>query len=91
MISKEGHHNPPTCADIPLQEAVSLGARDIYVIPTAPLQVERLLAQEWWRETGNELIVHIAAPPSVHIPLVTFAAPHCWSSSFTPVRSLGSN
>jgi NTE family protein len=29
-------------ADVPLREAILLGARDLYVLPTAPLQVERL-------------------------------------------------
>jgi len=57
-------------ADVPVRQAVSLGARDLYVLPTAPSQVARL--GEWARAAdadANGAIVRVIPPPDVHIPL----------------------
>jgi NTE family protein len=58
-------------ADIPLSEAIRLGARNLYVLPTAPLQVERLRARiDASSASANleGLSVRIVQPPRVHMP-----------------------
>jgi len=57
-------------ADVPVRQALSLGARDIYVLPTAPLQVASL-ARETLRaaESGDGPIVRVIPPPDMHIPM----------------------
>ena len=59
-------------ADVPVREAVSLGARDLYVLPTAPAQVTTLME----RTSASGIIdgvdgptVHVVPPPDTHIPL----------------------
>jgi predicted acylesterase/phospholipase RssA len=59
-------------ADVPLQQAVALGAREIYVLPTAPAQVAALVRQGAacdTSESGRGTIVHVIPPPETHIPL----------------------
>ena len=59
-------------ADVPLMEAILLGARDLYVLPTAPLQVERLRARiDTWSAVAEleDVTVRIVTPPRVHVPL----------------------
>ncbi|HTX01927.1 MAG TPA: patatin-like phospholipase family protein [Acidimicrobiales bacterium] len=59
-------------ADIPLREALALGAQELYVIPTAPLQVERLLRQEPSISSAggpDGSTVRIVTPPRVRVPL----------------------
>jgi NTE family protein len=58
-------------ADIPVREAIALGARDIYVLPTAPLQVTRWLARPVLREIEGieSSTLHIVPPPVVRVPL----------------------
>jgi predicted acylesterase/phospholipase RssA len=59
-------------ADVPLQQAVALGARAIYVLPTAPAQVAALVRQGEACDTtegGGATIVHVIPPPETHIPL----------------------
>jgi NTE family protein len=58
-------------ADVPLRQAVSLGARDLYVLPTAPKQIETLLEQSpgcGTTDRPGRPTVRILAPPDVHIP-----------------------
>ncbi|HUZ21589.1 MAG TPA: patatin-like phospholipase family protein [Acidimicrobiales bacterium] len=59
-------------ADTPVREAVSLGARNLYVLPTVPLQVARLVAQLSSDGHGDRAAlptVRILPPPDLHIPL----------------------
>jgi NTE family protein len=59
-------------ADVPLQQAVALGAREIYVLPTAPAQVVALVRQGAacsGGEGADPLIVHVIPPPVTRIPL----------------------
>jgi NTE family protein len=59
-------------ADVPLQQAVALGAREIYVLPTAPAQVAALIRQGATCDAGEGLdrpIVHVIPPPVTRIPL----------------------
>jgi NTE family protein len=59
-------------ADVPLREAVALGGQDLYVIATAPLQVERLGQQDPSIPTDpsrDGLRVRVFSPPSVRVPL----------------------
>jgi len=59
-------------ADLPLREAILLGARDLYVLPTAPLQVERLRGRiDTWSAVAEleDLSVRLVTPPRVHVPL----------------------
>jgi predicted acylesterase/phospholipase RssA len=59
-------------ADIPLQQAVALGAREIYVLPTAPAQVAALVWQGATCETSvgaDRPVVHVIAPPEARVPL----------------------
>jgi predicted acylesterase/phospholipase RssA len=59
-------------ADIPIRQAVSLGAREIYVLPTAPTQVAALvqeIADGTAEEGADELIVRVVPPPELHIPM----------------------
>jgi predicted acylesterase/phospholipase RssA len=62
-------------AKVPLREAVALGGRELYVIPKAPLQVERLRRQVAERPlTGAEdLAVHLVEPPNAHLRSVICA------------------
>ena len=57
-------------ADVPVCQALSLGARDLYVLPTAPSQVatlaERARAAD---DDANGAIVRVIPPPDVRIPL----------------------
>jgi NTE family protein len=59
-------------ADIPLQQALALGARELYVLPTAPAQVAALVHQGATCDTdegGERPIVHVIPPPAMHVPL----------------------
>jgi NTE family protein len=59
-------------ADVPLQQAIALGAREIYVLPTAPAQVaalERQGATCDLVEGADRPIVHVIPPPVTRIPL----------------------
>jgi predicted acylesterase/phospholipase RssA len=59
-------------ADVPLQQAIALGAREIYVLPTAPAQVAALVRQGAAcdaSESARGTIVHVIPPPETHIPL----------------------
>jgi NTE family protein len=59
-------------ADVPLREAILLGARDLYVLPTAPLQVERLRRRiGTWSALAelHNVSVRIVTSPRVHVPL----------------------
>jgi NTE family protein len=59
-------------ADVPLQQAIALGAREIYVLPTAPAQVaalERQGATCDLAEGADRPIVHVIPPPVTHIPM----------------------
>jgi predicted acylesterase/phospholipase RssA len=59
-------------ADVPLQQAVAVGAREIYVLPTAPAQVAALVRQGAAcdsSESARGTIVHVIPPPETHIPL----------------------
>jgi predicted acylesterase/phospholipase RssA len=54
-------------ADVPVRQALSLGARDVYVLPTAPIQVAAI-AHELPPETEGQ-VVRVIPPPDLHIPL----------------------
>jgi predicted acylesterase/phospholipase RssA len=56
-------------ADVPLQEALALGARDIYVLATTPLQVGRAIAH-LTPGTNNEErpTIRFLTPPPVRVP-----------------------
>jgi NTE family protein len=59
-------------ADVPLQQAVALGAREIYVLPTAPAQVAALIRQGATCDQAagaDRPIVHVIPPPVTRIPL----------------------
>ena len=59
-------------ADIPLRQALSLGARDLYVLPTAPAQVAAWVEQPVDREASDPsdgLTVRVVPPPAIHVPL----------------------
>jgi len=59
-------------ADVPLRQALSLGARNVYVLPTAPLQVAALaeVVPPYDTATGDGgTIVRVVPPPDMHIPL----------------------
>jgi NTE family protein len=59
-------------ADVPLQQAVALGARELYVLPTAPAQVAALERQGATCDAGEGVdrpIVHVIPPPVTRIPL----------------------
>jgi predicted acylesterase/phospholipase RssA len=59
-------------ADVPLREAILLGATDLYVLPTAPLQVEGLRGRiDAWSAVAEleDVAVRIVTPPRVHVPL----------------------
>ncbi len=59
-------------ADVPLQQAIALGARELYVLPTAPAQVAALVRQGAACDTGDGTdrpIVHVIPPPAMHVPL----------------------
>jgi predicted acylesterase/phospholipase RssA len=59
-------------ADVPLQQAVALGAREIFVLPTAPAQVAALVRQGAACDASEDAqgtIVHVIPPPEMHIPL----------------------
>ncbi len=59
-------------ADVPLQQAIALGAREIYVLPTAPAQVAALIRQGATCDTDegtDRPIVHVIPPPEARIPL----------------------
>jgi predicted acylesterase/phospholipase RssA len=59
-------------ADVPVRQAVSLGARDLYVLPTAPSQVATLVDQTSTSgrvEGVDGSIVHVIPPPDTRIPL----------------------
>jgi predicted acylesterase/phospholipase RssA len=57
-------------ADVPVRQALSLGARDLYVLPTGPLQVASLAREALrYAETGDGPIVRVIPPPDMRIPL----------------------
>jgi predicted acylesterase/phospholipase RssA len=59
-------------ADVPVREALALGARDLYVLPTAPAQVDSLREQSaaCGKLEGTDVpTVHVVPPPDMHIPL----------------------
>jgi predicted acylesterase/phospholipase RssA len=60
-------------ADVPLRQAVSLGARELYVLPTAPAQVVSLCGEarpgSAAVKESEQPIVRVIPPPALHIPL----------------------
>lgn len=59
-------------ADVPLHQAVSLGARDVYVLPTTPLQVATLEDVGTNNEAAERVdgpVVRVISPPEVRIPM----------------------
>jgi NTE family protein len=59
-------------ADVPVRQALSLGARDLYVLPTSPSQVARLAERPRPAEADADAdgaIVRVIPPPAVHVPL----------------------
>jgi NTE family protein len=66
-------------ADVPLRQAIGLGARDLYVLPTAPAQITTLVQQCGVGSAGDGASadtaradhpnVHLIPPPALHIPL----------------------
>jgi predicted acylesterase/phospholipase RssA len=60
-------------ADVPLRQAVSLGARELYVLPTAPAQVAHLCADVGTdgaaADDAAQPVVRVIPPPALHIPL----------------------
>jgi predicted acylesterase/phospholipase RssA len=60
-------------ADVPLRQAVSLGARELYVLPTAPAQVVNLCGEAGQGsaavEDSEPPVVRVIPPPVLHIPL----------------------
>jgi predicted acylesterase/phospholipase RssA len=59
-------------ADVPVGQALSLGARDLYVLPTAPLQVAMLQEQATSCPAdahGDQPVVRVIPPPELHIPM----------------------
>ena len=59
-------------ADIPIRQAISLGARDLYVLPTAPTQVAAWVQEAAdcdATERAGRPIVRVVTPPEVHIPM----------------------
>lgn len=56
-------------ADVPLDQAVALGARNLFVLATARAQVERMQAQTLPGDTDDAPVVHVMPPPDVHVPL----------------------
>jgi predicted acylesterase/phospholipase RssA len=57
-------------ADVPVRQALSLGAHDLYVLPTAPLQVATLARQTLrYAETDDGPVVRVIPPPDMRIPL----------------------
>jgi NTE family protein len=55
-------------ADIPLRQAVALGAREIYVLPTAPAQVAALPECDL-PDSPDRPVVRVIPPPATHIPM----------------------
>lgn len=58
-------------ADVPLEQALELGGRDLYVLPTAPLQVARiqnLLPPSGAEPAEDSPRIRIVAPPELHVP-----------------------
>jgi len=68
-------------ADVPVRQAVSLGARDLYVLPTAPMQVATLEQEAGdcdaidrddrvdGAHRADRAVVRVIPPPQVHIPM----------------------
>ncbi len=57
-------------ADVPVDQALALGARDIYVLPTAPVQVAALARQTTPDDGKSEgPTIRVIPPPLMHIPL----------------------
>ena len=60
-------------ADVPLRQAVSLGARELYVMSTAPAQVVDLCGEvrpgSAAAEESEPPVVRVIPPPALHIPL----------------------
>ncbi len=56
-------------ADVPVRQAVFLGARELYVLPTAPLQVARMLEQPLPDPPCRPPVVHVMTPPDVRVAL----------------------
>jgi NTE family protein len=59
-------------ADVPLQQAVALGARELFVLPTAPAQVATLIrkgASCAAPDGAARPTIHVVPPPETHIPL----------------------
>ena len=59
-------------ADVPVREALTLGAHDLYVLPTAPAQVATLVEQTAACGTIAGVdgpTLHVVPPPDMHIPL----------------------
>jgi len=56
-------------ADIALREAAALGASEVYVLATAPLQVTRVISElASWASKATSLAVHVITAPSLHLP-----------------------
>jgi predicted acylesterase/phospholipase RssA len=56
-------------ADIPVRQALSLGARELYVLPTAPAQLAALDDDALEGVDSGDAVVHVIPPPTLHIPL----------------------
>jgi NTE family protein len=89
-------------ADVPLTEAIFLGARNLYVLPTAPLQVQRLRARVGASSMLGDsegISVRIVPPPRVHVPLgdlrksprlieLGYSRAKDWSSAGSPLEAI---
>jgi predicted acylesterase/phospholipase RssA len=56
-------------ADVPVRQALSLGALDLYVLPTAPLQVASLARETLRHADTDGATVRVIPPPDMRIPL----------------------
>ncbi len=80
-------------ADVPVREALSLGAHDLYVLPTAPAQVATLVEQTAACGTIAGVdgpTLHVVPPPDMHIPLAHLGRHRTFSAWATSRRGPGS-
>jgi predicted acylesterase/phospholipase RssA len=75
-------------ADVPLDQAVSLGARNLYVLPTAPAQVASLAAHTPGADSADRPMVRIVPPPDIHVPLARLdLSPHLLKLGYAQARA----